>query len=85
MCLCEIIFFLILDGDGGKGSMLIKAKRMFDRESYPGKRLAIPVLVRDRGGLVTSKRVYVYIGDEVIGNYNISDRICSFGYELISF
>lgn len=44
--------------------MLVTAKRMFDRESHPGKRLAIPIRVADRKGLENRKKVYIYIGDE---------------------
>lgn len=52
------------DGDEGRGSMVISAKSTFDRESYPGKRLAIPVKVTDRGQQSKKQLVYVIIGDE---------------------
>lgn len=46
--------------------MRIFAKERFDRESeFPGKRIPIPVDVRDREGKENSRIVYVIIGDKV--------------------
>lgn len=46
--------------------MVVTAKQRFDREGYfPGKRVRVPVHVRDREGLESNKTVYLIIGDQV--------------------
>lgn len=47
--------------------MKIFAKERFDRESiFPGKRIAIPIDVKDREGKENSRVVYAIIGDKVV-------------------
>lgn len=46
--------------------MTVKALQRFDRESEaPGKKVAIPIKITDRGGMSAVRNVYVYIGDRV--------------------
>lgn len=76
MLLLWLIFLLLLlltratlaDGDGGNGSMIVRAKVRFDREDPTiGKVLNIPIFVRDSGANATEARriVQIIIGDEV--------------------
>ena len=58
----------IIDGDGGNGSMTVRAMSRFDREDPSvGKTVYIPIMVSDNGNpQMTEKRfVPIVIGDQV--------------------